>query len=66
LLHIADNIRKIGPMWCFWAFVMERFCSSLVPAVKSRKYLFTSLAHHIRDVVQLSQIKLLYSLTAKL
>ncbi|KAJ7115669.1 hypothetical protein C8R44DRAFT_578431, partial [Mycena epipterygia] len=66
LLHIADNIRKIGPMWCFWAFVMERFCGSLVPAVKSRKYPFTSLAHRIRDVAQLSQIKLLYGLTSEL
>ncbi|KAJ7854394.1 hypothetical protein B0H14DRAFT_3449595 [Mycena olivaceomarginata] len=37
LLHVADNIRQIGPMWCHWAFVMERFCGSLVPAVKSRK-----------------------------
>ncbi|KAJ7118905.1 hypothetical protein C8R44DRAFT_624982, partial [Mycena epipterygia] len=66
LLHIADNIRRLGPMWCFWAFVMERFCGSLVPAVKSRKYPFTSLAHRIRDVAQLSQIKLLYGLTAEL
>lgn len=56
----------MGPMWCFWAFVMERFCGSLVPAVKSRKYPFTSLAHRIRDVAQLSQIKLLYGLTAEL
>jgi hypothetical protein len=53
-------------MWCFWAFVMERFCGSLVPAVKSRKYPFASLAHRIRDVAQLSQIKLLYGLTSEL
>ncbi|KAJ7625431.1 hypothetical protein B0H17DRAFT_1218741 [Mycena rosella] len=66
LLHITENIRKIGPMWCFWAFVMERFCGSLVPAVKSRKYPFTSLAHRIQDVTQLRQIKSLYSLTAEL
>ncbi|KAJ7789218.1 hypothetical protein B0H14DRAFT_2945337 [Mycena olivaceomarginata] len=53
-------------MWCFWAFVMERFCGSLVPAVKSRKHPFASLAHRIRDVAQLSQIKLLYGLTVDL
>ncbi|KAJ7774069.1 hypothetical protein B0H16DRAFT_1713902 [Mycena metata] len=66
LLHIASNIRTIGPMWCFWAFVMERFCGSLVPAVKSRKFPFASLAHRLRDVAQLNQIKLLYGLTDEL
>ncbi|KAJ7258553.1 hypothetical protein C8J57DRAFT_1073613 [Mycena rebaudengoi] len=66
LLHIANDIRQIGPMWCFWAFVMERFCGSLVTAVKSRKHPFTSLAHRIRDVAQLSQIKLLYRLSDEL
>ncbi|KAJ6459013.1 hypothetical protein C8R45DRAFT_913204 [Mycena sanguinolenta] len=66
LLHIAQDIRNMGPMWCFWAFVMERFCGSLVPAVKSRKHPFASLAHRIRDVAQLTQIKLLYGLTAEL
>ncbi|KAJ7266668.1 hypothetical protein C8J57DRAFT_1068624 [Mycena rebaudengoi] len=62
LLHIANDIRQIGPMWCFWAFVMERFCGSLLTAVKSRKHPFTSLAHRIRDVAQLSQIELLQTL----
>ncbi|KAJ7601274.1 hypothetical protein B0H17DRAFT_969978, partial [Mycena rosella] len=36
-------------------FVMERFCNSLVLAVNSRKYLFTSLAHRTRDVAQPNQ-----------
>jgi hypothetical protein len=53
-------------MWCFWAFVKERFCGSLVPAVKSRKYPFASLAHRLRDIAQLSQIKLLYGLSDEL
>ena len=56
----------MGPMWCFWAFVMEHFCGSPVPAVKSRKYPFASLAHRLRDVAQLSQIKLLYGLSSEL
>ncbi|KAJ6545723.1 hypothetical protein B0H19DRAFT_955935, partial [Mycena capillaripes] len=47
LLHIAQDIRNMGPMWCFWAFVMEHFCGSLVPAVKSRKRPFSSL-HWLR------------------
>ncbi|KDQ06134.1 hypothetical protein BOTBODRAFT_87909, partial [Botryobasidium botryosum FD-172 SS1] len=60
LLHVADDIEKTGPVWCYWAFAMERFCGSLLPAIKSRKYPFSSLSHRVRDVAQLSQLKLVY------
>ncbi|KAJ3833514.1 hypothetical protein F5878DRAFT_654300 [Lentinula raphanica] len=63
LLHIAKDIRAAGPVWCYWAFVMERFCGSLLRTVKNRKYPFTSLAHRVRDIAQLNQIKLLYGLS---
>ena len=66
LLHIAHDIRTAGPVWCYWAFVMEHFCGSLVRTVKNHKHPFTSLAHRVRDVVQLSQIKLLYHLSESL
>ncbi|QRV77877.1 Transposase family Tnp2 protein [Ceratobasidium sp. AG-Ba] len=36
LLHIPYYIRKTGPLWASWAFVMERFCGYLLPAVKNR------------------------------
>lgn len=52
----------MGPLWCYWEFVMERFCGSLLPAVKSRKHPYTSLARRVRDIAQLSQIKLIYGL----
>ncbi|KDQ12217.1 hypothetical protein BOTBODRAFT_34816 [Botryobasidium botryosum FD-172 SS1] len=45
---------------------MERFCGSLLPAIKSRKHPFSSLNHRVRDVAQLSQLKLIYSLTEEL
>ncbi|KAG8870580.1 hypothetical protein FRB98_001528 [Tulasnella sp. 332] len=62
LLHIAQDIRNMGPMWTYWAFPMERFCGSLLPSIKSRKYPFTSLDHCIQDIAQLDQLKLLYNL----
>ncbi|QRW11276.1 hypothetical protein RhiLY_10275 [Ceratobasidium sp. AG-Ba] len=36
LLHMPYYIRKTGPLWASWAFVMERFCGHLLPAVKNR------------------------------
>lgn len=66
LLHIANDIRYAGPVWCYWAFVMEQFCGSLLPAVKSRKHPYSILAHHIRDIAQLSQLKVVYHLEKEL
>ncbi|EUC56281.1 transposase family Tnp2 protein [Rhizoctonia solani AG-3 Rhs1AP] len=36
LLHMPSYIRQTGPLWASWAFVMERFCGHLLPAVKNR------------------------------
>ncbi|THH16136.1 hypothetical protein EW146_g4451 [Bondarzewia mesenterica] len=43
LLHIADSIEACGPVWAYWAFPMERYCSLIRPAIKSRKHPFASL-----------------------
>lgn len=29
LLHIADGIKLMGPVWVYWAFAMERSCGKL-------------------------------------
>ncbi|KAL1686983.1 hypothetical protein GGG16DRAFT_63249 [Schizophyllum commune] len=66
LLHVADDIRNAGPVWCYWAFPMERFCGVLGRAVKNRKHPYISLSHRVRDVAQLNQIKLIYCLSDEL
>ncbi|KAF8607087.1 hypothetical protein BDV93DRAFT_405053, partial [Ceratobasidium sp. AG-I] len=63
LLHLADDIEAIGPVWCYWAFPMERFCGVLACANKSPLYPFASLDWHVLEVAQLSQMKLVYGLT---
>jgi hypothetical protein len=57
LLHIADSISLAGPMWAYWAFPMERYCSSLTPAIQSRRFPFPSIDHYVTEVAQLTQIK---------
>jgi len=66
LLYIASDIRRMGPVWCYWAFAMERFCGSLVVSIKSRKHPYTFLAHRVRDIARLSMIKVQYGLTDEL
>ncbi|KAJ7937833.1 hypothetical protein B0H13DRAFT_2302305 [Mycena leptocephala] len=59
LLHVPANIRTMRPLWCYWNFPTERFCGS---TIHSRKHPFTSMAHRLRDVAQLNQLKLLHGL----
>jgi hypothetical protein len=66
LLHIAQNIRHSGPVYNYWAFGMERFCGSLLPAVHSRKHPFASLARRTLELAQLFQIKAIYHLAKEL
>ncbi|KAG8769521.1 hypothetical protein FRC12_004906 [Ceratobasidium sp. 428] len=66
LLHIADDMLAMGPVWCYWAFPMERFCGSLARSQKSRRFPFSSLDRRVLEVAQLSQIKTMYCLGDKL
>ncbi|KAI0645014.1 hypothetical protein C8Q79DRAFT_911885 [Trametes meyenii] len=62
LLHIADSIIAAGPVWASWAFPMERFCGSLQPAIRSRRYPYASLNRYVLDRARLSHIKQIYDL----
>ena len=66
LLHLADDIRRAGPVWCYWAFSMERFCGMLANSGKSRRFPYVSLSNRICDIAQLNQIKILYGLEKEL
>ncbi|KAJ7571926.1 hypothetical protein C8J56DRAFT_810291 [Mycena floridula] len=61
LLHIAPGIISAGPIWCYWAFPMERYCGFLGPAIKSRRHPFASLDRFILEGSQLTQIKTVYN-----
>jgi hypothetical protein len=62
LLHIADSIEAAGPMWAYWAFPMERYCGSLTPSIRSRRFPFPSIDRHVTEVAQLTQIKMYHRL----
>ncbi|EJF66331.1 hypothetical protein DICSQDRAFT_78704 [Dichomitus squalens LYAD-421 SS1] len=60
LLHVADSIEFIGPVWTCWAFSMERYCGSLQPAIRSRRYPYSSLNRFLVDQARLAHLKLTY------
>ncbi|KAF8205477.1 hypothetical protein K438DRAFT_1579180 [Mycena galopus ATCC 62051] len=61
LLHIAPSIKFSGPVWCYWAFPMERFCGSIQPGIRSRRFPWASMDRYVFELAQLTQIKTVYN-----
>ncbi|KAF9230264.1 hypothetical protein BU15DRAFT_83853 [Melanogaster broomeanus] len=66
LLHVADSIKTMGPVWTSWAFPMERFCGRLQPVIKSRRRPDACLARYIGEEAQLTHIGLIHHMTEEL
>jgi len=49
-------------MWAYWAFPMERYCGSLIPAIRSRRFPFPSIDRYVTEVAQLTQVKMYHRL----
>ncbi|KAF8601142.1 hypothetical protein BDV93DRAFT_533718 [Ceratobasidium sp. AG-I] len=62
LLHVAECIESMGPLWCYWAFPMERFCSYLGASVRNRRFPYVNIARRIRDTMTLKIIRESYDL----
>src|SRR5258708_22153793 len=63
LIHIPYNIQKNGPPCNNWMFVMEWWCGSLLPAIKSWKEPFMSLTLWQYQAAQLFEIVNRFNLT---
>lgn len=66
LLHIADSIEATGPVWCYWAFPMERYCGVLRRAIRSHRFPYASLARFVCETAQLTQIANAYDISSTL
>jgi len=63
LLHIADTIKRIGPVWAWWSFPIEHQCGHLQRQINSRHHPFSNLDNYIRLAAQLKTTKLIYNIT---
>lgn len=62
LLHLPYYIRQTGPLWASWAFVMERFCGHLLPAVKSNVRPYETLDNYIQRRAQMQIVSIVYDM----
>ena len=63
LLHIAETIERIGPVWAWWSFPIERQCGRLQWHITSKHHPFANLNNHITLAAQLKTAKLIYNIT---
>ncbi|CEL54421.1 hypothetical protein RSOLAG1IB_11667 [Rhizoctonia solani AG-1 IB] len=62
LLHIVDSIERMGPVCVYWSYPMERYCSFVGAAVKSRRFPYANIARRLLDVAQLRAAREIYNL----
>jgi len=65
LLHIADTIERIGPVWAWWSFPIERQCGHLQRQITSKRHPFANLDNYILLARQLEMTKLIYNITTE-
>jgi hypothetical protein len=63
LLHVADTIERIGPVWAWWSFPIERQCGHLQRQITSKRYPFVNLDNYITLAAQLKNAKLIYNIS---
>jgi hypothetical protein len=67
LLHIAQSIRRWGPVWCYWAFPMERYGGHEVkPGITSRRFPYSSLDQYVLRKTRLRQLGIIYGISEQL
>ena len=63
LLHVADGIEAAGPVWVYWAFMTERYCSFLKRSgIRNHKNPYKSLDQRVLNIARLHVLKLKYGL----
>ncbi|KIO27430.1 hypothetical protein M407DRAFT_73261 [Tulasnella calospora MUT 4182] len=65
-LHLVDFMEQAGPLWGYWCWVMERYCSRLLRAVSSRKHPYASLNRRILETQTLLAIRNTFNLQESL
>lgn len=65
LLHVADTIERIGPVWVWWSFPIERQCGHLQRHITSKRNPFVNLDNYITLTAQFKTAKLIYNITDK-
>jgi hypothetical protein len=66
LLHIADCIKAVGPVWASWAFPTERYCGYLTPAIKSRRHPWTNIDSHVVNMAHLQNVTIKFNIESEL
>ena len=65
LLHIADTIERIGPVWAWWSFPVKRQCGCLQWHITDKCHPYVNINNFITRYAQLNNAKHIYNITNK-
>jgi len=63
LLHVADTIERIGPVWAWWSFPVERQCGRLQRHITDKRHPYVNIDNYITLAAQLNNAKWIYNIT---
>jgi hypothetical protein len=63
LLHIADYIEAVGPVWGSWGFPMERICQWVMRGIHNRQHPWANIDKRLITCAHLNQVKLRFHLS---
>ena len=63
LLHIADTIERIGPVWTWWSFPVERQCGRLQRHINDKRHPYVNIDNFITLAAQLNNARNIYNIT---
>ncbi|KZT34846.1 hypothetical protein SISSUDRAFT_975750, partial [Sistotremastrum suecicum HHB10207 ss-3] len=56
VLHVPKGIRRAGPVWTLWTFVIERYCGRMARAVTSRQHPYAVMNRRLSELAQLQAL----------
>lgn len=66
LLHIADGIDAVGPVWVSWNYPTERCCGQIQRSIKSRRFPYASINESLHNQAQLAYAQMIFELEKEL
>jgi hypothetical protein len=65
LLHVADTIEQVGPVWAWWSFPIERQCGRLHCHITSPQHPSMNLDNYLALAAQLKNVMMIYNIARK-
>lgn len=65
LLHVASNLKDLGPSFVYWQYGLEQYVGLLAPLATSKSQIATSIYNGLEYLENVRYLKLMYSISSQ-